>query len=65
MNNKTTTLKKFSRKTTSQNDINRIQNIHQKIKNKLHIATTYQPFYDLNNFKPHDSNIYEFKYFCY
>ena len=37
MNNKTTSLKKFSRKTTSQNDINRIQNIHQKIKNKLHM----------------------------
>lgn len=61
MNNKTNTLNKFSRKTTAINDINRLQNIHQKIKNKVNIATTYQPFHELNNFQTPHSNLYKFK----
>lgn len=60
MYNKKTLADQFNRKKTIQNDINRLQNIHQKIKHKLHIATTYQPFTPINNFTPPDTIIYKF-----
>lgn len=59
MHNKNTLADRFNRKKTIQNDINRLQNIHQKIKHKVHIAT-YQPFTTLKDFQLPDSAMYQF-----
>lgn len=61
MYNKKTLADQFNRKKTIQNDINRLQNIHQKIKHKVHIAT-YQsfPVSQLKEFQPPDNTIYKF-----
>lgn len=60
MYNKKSLADRFNRKKTIQNDINRLQNIHQKIKHKLHIAT-YQPFTILKkDFQLPDSAMYQF-----
>ena len=53
---------RFNRKKTIQNDINRLQNIHQKITHRVNIAT-YQHLTDFkphDHFKPLDTNIYQF-----
>lgn len=59
MYNKKSLAEQFNRKKTIQNDLNRLQNIHQKIKHKLHIAT-YQPFTILKDFQLPDSAMYQF-----
>ena len=61
MHNQKSLADRFNRKKTIQNDINRLQNINQKIKHKVHIAT-YQPFPNtqLLDFKPPDNTIYLF-----
>lgn len=60
MYNKKSLADKFNRKKTIQNDLNRLQNIHQQIKHKLHIATL-QPFPSSSNFiSPDNNSIYKF-----
>lgn len=58
MYNKKSLADQFNRKKTIQNDINRLQHIHQKIKHKLHIAT-YQPFPTTFQL-PDNNSIYKF-----
>jgi len=60
MHNQKTLADRFNRKKTILNDINRLQNIHQKIKHKVHIAT-YQPFPTFNkDFQLPDTSMYQF-----
>ena len=60
MYNKKSLADRFNRKKTIQNDLNRLQNIHQKIKHKVHIATL-QPFPPSRDFiSPDNNSIYKF-----
>lgn len=59
MYNQKTLSDRFNRKKTIQNDLNRFQNIHTKIKQKIHIST-YQPITTSTNFQLPDTTIYQF-----
>jgi len=59
MYNNKTLADRFNRKKTILNDLNRFQNIHQKIKHKIHIAT-YQPITTFQNFQLPNTATYQF-----